>query len=428
MNFSRLTGLAICASLLMSLASCSSNSDSKDIDAMKIKTNSNLSPSQKAEQLAKAAEQLMTYQGFAYANDVADMALQQDSANVRAQFVKAILGPIMVNEGIAKRVKPMASKDVDALANYNKAMADLENKTPNSTYKSFLKNGDEDIRDEKDVQNYIDSLADSFKAIRQFAKNNKNSELTVMSSDSMYQAMQIRYEKSCDITLVSPGKYTANCPTVTALEVKLNRADFEALQMAASGYEIAVSLYNSYNLTGALDKALSLKGQKTIDSKAVIESLLQNKEFATLRAGNGMSRLKNMGNDAISGMRWVIQNQSTLCALGKNNSKNRIGMLFNEGLCAENKAETQKSLAQAEEVLSGKTYQASISIRGGSAYETTVKPSALLDSPIADLRTVAPISYDKCGNVTSIQDVTLSGLLVNGDANTILTQQSNCTK
>ena len=103
-------------------------------------------------------------------------------------------------------------------------------------------------------------------------------------------------------------------------------------------------------------------------------------------------------------------------------------MLFNEGLCAENKAETQKSLAQAEEVLSGKTYQASISIRGGSAYETTVKPSALLDSPIADLRTVAPISYDKCGNVTSIQDVTLSGLLVNGDANTILTQQSNCTK
>ena len=235
MNFSRLTGLAICASLLMSLASCSSNSDSKDIDAMKIKTNSNLSPSQKAEQLAKAAEQLMTYQGFAYANDVADMALQQDSANVRAQFVKAILGPIMVNEGIAKRVKPMASKDVDALANYNKAMADLENKTPNSTYKSFLKNGDEDIRDEKDVQNYIDSLADSFKAIRQFAKNNKNSELTVMSSDSMYQAMQIRYEKSCDITLVSPGKYPANCPTVTALEVKLNRADFEALQMAASG-------------------------------------------------------------------------------------------------------------------------------------------------------------------------------------------------
>jgi len=38
--------------------------------------------------------------GFAYASDVADLSLQTDSSNVRAQFVKAALAPILVHKGI----------------------------------------------------------------------------------------------------------------------------------------------------------------------------------------------------------------------------------------------------------------------------------------------------------------------------------------
>lgn len=430
MKFRQLTGFVLTTAVIVTLSSCSKkNDDSKEIDATKIYANQNLTSSQKAEKLAKTAEQLISVQGFTYADEVADLALQLDSSNVRAQFVKAMLAPIMVHEGIANRVKPLVSRDAEAEQNYNKAMAELEVKVPNSTYKDFLKNGTADIKDEADVQNYIDAMADSFKAIRQFAKNNKNAELTVMTSDGMFKAMLDRHAQSCETKKVSDYQYKTTCPDAThALEVKLNRADFEALQMAASGYELAYSLYNSYNLTGSIDKLLSLKGQTDVDGKAVVDDLLKNKTFATLRAGNGFSRLKEMGRDAISGMRWVIQNQSTLCALGKNNPKNRPGMLFTEGLCSSDAVATHKSLAQAEEGLNGKIYTTQIRLRDNSTYNLDTKPAALLDSPIADLRSVAPTAYDKCGNVVSITDATVSGILVNADANTILTKQSECSK
>ena len=431
MLYRQLTGFVLSAAVLVTLSSCTkSTTDTKDIDAEKIRVNALLSSSQKAEQLAKTAEQLISVQGFAYANEVADLALQIDSSNVRAQFVKALLGPIMVNEGIYVRVKPLVSKDLETEENYNKAIADLNNKVPNSTIKSFATNGSSDINDESDIQNYIDAMADSFKTIRQFAKNNKNAELTVMTSDGMFKAMQDRYTKSCEVTKVSDYNYTTTCPNaVHSLEVKLNRADFEALQISASGYELAFALYNSYNLTGSVDKLLSLKGRSDVDGKSVIEELLQNKQFATLRSGNGFSKIKEMGSDAISGMRWVIQNQSALCKFGKNKGTNRVGSLFNEGLCVNDSADMQKSLTSAEEMLSGKIYETDIKLTSSyQVHKTTVKPLALLDSPIADLRTVAPSAYDKCGNVVAIQDPTLSGILVNGDANIILTKQSGCTK
>jgi hypothetical protein len=429
MNFRQLSGLVICAAVLVNLSSCTKSNDDKTVDAGKIQQNANLTSAQKAEQLAKAAEQLVSFQGFAYADEVADLALQNDSSNLRAQFIKAMLGPVMVNQGLAARLKPLVSKDAEALDKYNEGLADLEKDMPNSTVKTFIKNGSADIKDEKDVQDYINSIADSFKAIRIFAKNNKNSELTVMVTDALYKTMFERYKQSCEIVEISKYQYKTNCPTHTnMLEVKLNRADFEAIQMSASGYELAMSLYNSYNLTGSIDKALSLKDQKNVDGKTVIDELLQNKEFATLRAGNGFSRIKEMGLDAVSGMRWVIQNQETLCALGRSNSKNRVGMLFSEGLCSTNEKQAQKDLTTAEEALNGKLYTKELEMRDQSKYNFVIKPVALLDSPIADLRSVAPVSYDKCGNVAAIQDATVSGILVNGDANIILSKQSDCTK
>ncbi len=435
MRLNHLTKLVLSMAALVLLSSCGEKNDKRRrIDAADVQSNKNLTSSQKAEDLAKAAEQLISVQGFAYADQVADLALQQDSSNVRAQFVKVILRPIMVNEGIAKRIKPLTSLDSEAATNYNQAMIDLEEKVPNSTFKTFVRNGIEDIKTEDDIQNYIDSMADSFKAIRLFAKNNKKSELTVMTTDGMIQAMINRHGQLCETTEVSNYVYETNCPsTVNALEVKLNRADFEGLQALAAGFELYFSIYNSYNLDGAIEKALSVKGQENVDGQALINALLENKKFATLRKGNGFSRIKEMGVDAISGARWTIQNQKTLCSMGESSGKNRPGMLFNEGLCADRSAaEIEKGLTETEEALNGKTSALTVTIeRHDSAteqYTIMTKPVALIDSPIADLRAITPSAYDKCGNALAIHDPSLSGLLVNKDANVILAKAANCDK
>lgn len=433
--------------LVATLSSCNSATNDKNsniIDASSIAADATLTQEQKSEKLAKAAEQLLTAQGFAYANEIADLSLQMDASNTRAQFVKAVLAPIMAHKGIYKRVKPLADLDAEASVKYAEELAKFEETTPNSTIKEFLLDGQADIKNETDIQNYLDTMSDSFKAIREFAKNNKNTELTFMASDSLFQAMSNRYEKSCEVNHLGNYKYELNCPDVKNLmEIRFNRADFEAIQHVAAGYELYFSLANSYNLTGSVDKALALKGTEE-DAQKVIEDLLKNKDFATLREGNGFKKVKSMGLDAIAGARWVMKNQNTLCPMGKEHPRNRVGMLLNNGLCAEksNAAEDSKNLSLASDVLMGKVIENAI--LGGSqsyefidgrwelvvkeGYKTSLKPVAIFESPISDLRNVLPQTYDKCGNVTSIKDSTLAGVFVKGDFNTYLSKSAECKK
>jgi len=441
----------ISATLLATLTSCSngaSKSGLTSIDASSIASDATLTKEEKAEKLAKASEQLLTAQGFAYASDVADLSLQTDSTNVRAQFIKAILAPIMAHKGIYKRVKPLADLDVKATEEYAKSLAKFEEETPNSTIKEFLLDGQGDIKNEADVQNYLDSISDSFKAIREFAKNNKNSELTFMASDSLYQAMMNRYKESCEVVQTGYYQYETNCPDIkNVMEIGLNRADFEAIQHMSAGYELYFALANSYNLTGAIDKAISSQG-KTEDTQKVIEDLLKDKNFATLRGGNGFQKVKSMGLDAIAGARWIMKNQNTLCPMGKTHPRNRVGMLLNNGLCAEkaNAVEDSKNLSLASDVLMGKVMQ-NVEIGRQESYQyvgtwpnghyekvvkqgyiTSVKPVAIFETPIADLRDVLPQTYDKCGNITSIKDASLAGVFVNNDVNTYLSKSAECDK
>jgi len=409
---------------MLSLAACTDGnkkSEVSTINAASIVSNASLTKEQKADKLAKAAEQLLTAQGFAFADEVADLSLQADSTNLRAQFVKVILGPIMVQKGIYKRVKPLADLDQNASDQYAKEIAIFDNQVPNSTVKEFLFDGQEDIKNESDIQNYFDALSDSFKAIREFSKSNKNSELKVMTSDAFYQNMLSRHADSCDVRRVGYYEYETNCPDVREmLEVSLNRADFEALQHMAAGLELYFSMINSYNLSGSIDKAISSKGQEE-DSRKILEDLLKNKDFATIRVGNGFQKLKSMGLDYIAAARWVMQMQNKLCPLGESNPKNRIGMLLNNGICTNkaNAVEESVNLSKVLDVLNGKILENVEFDREESweynsitntwvdtskpGYFTNVKPMAIFDSPVTDLRSLAPTSYDKCGQVTAIK-------------------------
>lgn len=446
-NIGVIKKLMVCSSVVALLASCSNKSNKggvSTIDAASILADTSITKEQKSEKLAKAAEQLLSAQGFAYASDVADLSLQTDSANVRAQFVKAILAPIMVHKGIYKRIKPLADLSSKTSEQYAQSIAEFEEKTPRSTAKEFLLDGPEDIKNEADIQNYFDAVAESFKAVRIFAKANKNSDLTIMATDNMFDSMTKRFQEGCQISEVWNYGYEVNCPDVKSMmEVKLNRGDFEVIQHTAAGYELYFSLMNSYNLSGSIDKALKLDGEEE-NSKKTLEDLLTNKDFATLRSGNGFKKIKEMGVDAIAGMRWIMQNQNTLCPFGKENGRNRIGHLMNQGVCTNKSeaVETSKNMTLAMDVLMGKVIDnvvlyAKHSWQWDSSsgyqethdeFKTSIKPVLLIDNPITDLRSIIPTSYDKCGNGVTVKDPTLGGIFVKGDFNTYLAKTSDCKK
>lgn len=420
--------------VLMNLAGCS-NSKSESaktpttkIDTKQILANKNLADSEKSEQLAKAAEQLLTVQGFAFASDVADLALQQDPNNLRAKFVKAILAPIMSQKGILARIAPLAEKDEELKAQYDEMMVNLENQFPNSTLKSFLLEGTPDIDSEKGIQDYLDSMANGFRALRLFAKQNKNSSLTVMTSDLFFAAMKKRFEESCIVIEPYPGEYEYQCPSpVNMLEVQFSRADFEGVQQIAAAYELYLSLYNSYNLDGSIQVALDHKDQPSHPAaQEIIQELLQNRTFATLREGTGLKRLKEMGLDAITGMRWVIRNQNSLCPLGKENPRNRLGFLFNHGLCVQDPSNATRQLKHFEDVVSGKLIKATFVGRGGDRYDTVMKPAAWVDAPINDLRMLTPLKFNECEELTEVSEGTAGGIFPRADVNSVIKLRNNC--
>lgn len=417
----------VLAPVLAALVACTPSKDHQKsgfIGAAGIVADKNLSPAQKSERLARSAEQLLTLQGFAYADDVADLALEQDPSNLRAQFVKALMGPVMAQQGLLGRLKTLADQDDEAQVSYGKMMDSLEQETVNTTLKTFLLEGGSAIRDEADVQKYFDDVADGFKGLREFAKTHKSAELTIMASDAMLGGLQQRYEEACEVQPTESGDYQTNCPSLPGLlEVTLNRADFEAIQHIAAAYELYFSMFNSYDISGAIRVAQAHKGEE-VSGDAILKDLLQNPRFGTLREGNGLQRVKGMGLDAIHGIRWIMANQNSLCANGYSHPRNRIGFLFNKGLCAsrDNAAETARNLRTVESVLNGAVLRYDVS----GAYSTSWKPSVLLETPIADVRSVLPTKVDPCGNAIEIADGTLGGSFPKGDFNHVLTLSSSC--
>lgn len=430
-------GMVACAN--PKSGSPNSSMESNQINAGIVANDPKLTPAQKAEKIAKSAEQLLTYQGFAYATEVADLALKQDSKNLRAQLIKALVGPIEAQRGLAVRIKPLAEKTPQTLDQYHKMMGDLEQKTPNSTVKSFLVDGSGDIQSEADIQAYIDSVANSFKAIREFAKKNKSAEITMMTSDAFYNSMLSRHSNSCRVEKTGPYNYSYNCPSnINMLEVTLNRGDMEALQQSAAGMELYFSMLGSYDLTGSIKVAMDNQDKnagKKVSPEEILNQLLKDSRFGKIREGDVFRKIKGMGVDVIAGIRWVMNNQNTLCPMGVSDPRNRLGALYNHGICIDQASSSQlpAELRKVEDVLNGATVQTVIGnlsaydmVNGYPSIQVEIKPSALLDKPIDDIRSLTPVQFNDCGRLSSVSDATVGGLFPNKDANKALKVSSQC--
>lgn len=381
----------------------------------------------KAEKLAKASEALLSAQGFAYASDVADLALQIDSKNLRAQFVKAVLAPILPQKGIMARIAPLAEKNATFKADYEKAVTDFKKQAPNSTLKSFLFDGTADIQSEAEMQVHVDEVVAGFDTLRRFAKDNKDKELTVLTTDAFYAPMLERSSASCTVFKSKPENYTIECPIKgKELDITLTRADFEAVQAFAAGFQLYAALLNSYDLSGALKVAQAHPpGSPEPTREQVISELLADPKFGELRVQNGFRLVKELGSDAVSGLRWIIANQKSLCPSGTMSPDNRMGHMLDQGICltAAQKSELPASLAKAESILNGKGLVVEV---GSKKTPKQIVPMAVIETPIGNLRSLTPLKYNGCDEVVEVADGSLNGLFPNADLNEILKGESTC--
>lgn len=420
--------LVVMASLSAVVAcSPSKNTNTKNgittLNSGSIMADKTLSPVEKAEKLALAGEQLTTPTGFMYADLVFDQALSLDSNNKRAQFYKAFLATPMSLRGIMARVKPLAYTHPKTKKEYDEAVKNL----PNSGLKTFLFDGSGDIRNEKDIQGFVTQIHDAQDQFRTFLKNNKSLELTLNVNDWAIQGSIQKTLEECAVTQVSEGVYDVKkCDLTNALEVKINRADIEALQQIVAGMQIYLATFVSYDATGTIAVSRKYEG-KQVSNKVLYKELSQNADFGKLINANALKGIVDMGIDAVAGVRWASQIQNELCQYGQEDLKNRKGFLFGKGLCIKTENEDGSKLEDVlkivDTVLAGQTIE--VKVGSNQEIQTIAKPIAVLANPVADLKALRPV-FNACDKVQSVSDDTLGGIFPNHDGNEVLASDSKC--
>lgn len=425
--------------LAISMVACGSSNNSSrslsgnvgEISIASIANDPQQTPQEKAEKLALAAEQLFTYQGFEFANDIADQALALDATNLRAQFYKALLGPMMLQKGILVRVERLAAKERRIDRQYKAYIEKLQNETPESNLKSFLfATSEPNFANENDILNFVGQLSTSMDNIRLFAKNNKSKSFVIHASDGMWGELQSRLQQACKTTYDrKTGTYKYDCPSKKdIMNVGVDRADFEVIQHTAALEQIFISSAQSYDLSGLFDVLLNYQDAgPNVRYSVVLNDLLKDAKFGVLRTDHIFSKIKELGLEGIMALRWAGANQGTLCPKGFPSGQNRFGMLFNQGMCYYLSTKTTRDIGRMESVLNGSIIETRFTNSNpGEVYITDVKPAVLLDNPIKDLRSLTPITYDACNQIISVADDSLNGVFINHDLNTVFRFQNSC--
>lgn len=386
---------------LVSMVACSP-SENKDsgtvnkIDLMSLKS---------AEEKALAAEQLVTPYAFMYARDLFEMAIRQDPTNKRAQFYLYLLQPMMVWKGYLTRIRPLAIKE-----NREAELNEYIQKLPNSALKTFLTEPvAQDIQKVEDNQKLVVSYAQSLNHFRKFLKSNPNLEISLNLNPSIFEShINQKMAESCTAEQ-KDSVITTNCDYQKVAQIDLNSADVAVLQQFTSGIVLSFSLHASYSLDGISEL---MKVQNATPAE-FLQKVEQQKNLGKLYKNHLMGTIAEMGADYIDAVRWVQNNQQTLCPNGPETTvEARKHNLIKSPLCIEDASATEKSLALLTSALSGPIDYFDEELN----YSTKVDYFAVSKRPVRDLKSLLPSEVDADGKVISLKDNTMGGILPNGDA------------
>jgi hypothetical protein len=424
--------LAFCAMLMSGHLSFAFSGDESATSVQIIDTNkiiqSSLSARQKSLALADTAESLISPYGFMVADKIFDSALEYDGANQKARFYKAMLKPMVALKGILKRIEPlMAKEDSESRALYHQRAGVHY---PNSSLQSFLLDGAADIRNEKDIQHFVDQILGETDGVRTFLRANRNMKLTLKPTVYATNLTPQEQFENCYTKEIAKGVYARSvCGKAQTVSMEISAADVEVLRQIVAGAEMSLIFATSYDLTGSLNfRAAMQKGWKPTD-RDFVNYFSRVRDFGTLRSTSGLTLIQAMGSDIFAGAKWASRNQESLC----NSRKSLLGQACTGPRAKGSRVKDVFNIVemtldgQSVDVLvdSGKVKVGAL--KSGSPtpeYQTQAHLLAPVLNPVQDLKALMPNQFNSCGQATNVGDPTLGGLLPAGDAQIVLTKAS----
>ncbi|MCB0369964.1 MAG: hypothetical protein KDD45_11175 [Bdellovibrionales bacterium] len=371
---------------------------------------------EKADLLAKDAEELFSADGYSEAVKVSEEALKINPFNTKAQFIYYLSRYMLVNKGIFVRLKPLFEKYPLATSKLKQQLDQIKIDSTTGLVK-FFEMGSPDINTIGEFQNYLDESIIEALNFQSFLISNEDKTLVLKPSSLFLTDLTERFVEACEIKETENLEFELKCPEDRVRsEAMLNSADFEMLYDAMTMSIVVVESYNSYTLDGLLEESNKAEFENT-PAADVFNNLIKNhSRFGLLRKNNRLGNIRPSVKRLIASLNWIIDNQNTICPVGYDNPNNRPGMFFYKGSCLPKSFKSY--LNQYESYLRDDAQN--FVIGKNISYKTKINYTAFLTKPILDLKKLGPVKVNACDYMTYVQDVTLAGIFPYGDANKVL--------
>ncbi len=377
---------------------------------------------QRSEALVEEGEALVDISTLSEAYGKFSEALETDPGNQQALFWKSTLKVPLTFKGIFRRMKPYYSQTPQTAARYRDM--DYQASQKIESYR-FLTDGPEDIRSAEDFNDWIDQLRLSLEELRVTLKKLRNSELTIAIPNSVSQPiLRAQSMYGCQEISFGPIRYqeSEGCQKITKPTVGLNLIDFEAMLLAVGIYQSYLELWTAYYLNP--DLLVGIDDLDPTDKPSVdqfLEFLFDVKNGGKLRREKPFSAIQDVGQEAIVGFRYILENQQKACPKGIASLENRSGYLLQVGACLEpqvNRENDPRELMKAfESILAAQPAP----IKIGREVRARVNFVSLFENPVADLNELRPFRLDACGRLIGFNDKPLQHAFMEGSANDLIT-------
>ncbi len=415
--------LSVVVITTLTFFSCQKNTSRNVEDKNNDKTTVVVNQNMQANELADAAEQLLSPVTFMLSYKTALMALEKDPSNLKAQFYSKLLKRFEVFRGYYNMILPLAPNE-----KVKAGLVQSFNNMPESPIKRFY--GDKPfmlVNSAVDVQTLLDSYYAAINEFRVFLKDNQNSEMVINLNPFVFSnAIKENLQNSC-VYAEQGSQFSVICDSSEVAIKKMNIADFIALRQMVSA-ELIYSIANSYSLNGLdqfRDPQLS-EQFSNLSTEQKVKKLFSNSEFGKLREQNSMKIIKQIGSDLGSAVKWAMKYQNQLCPNPDQLlTVQRKGYLFTGGFCIskENQSSTEQLLETFDQALAGEVTTVDLEIADGSKKSFNVNMFAFFEKPAPNLRIVAPLKYNECGKVSEINDKTFYGTFIDANADLLLVKK-----
>ncbi|CAN5599092.1 hypothetical protein BH10BDE1_BH10BDE1_20350 [soil metagenome] len=368
--------------------------------------------------LADEAEEKL---GFATLNEAwggFNESLQLNPNNVRSQFWRVALKPVLDTRGIIARVRPLYMKQDHGVERYSKLRKGID-QSANAGYRSFYTEGAQDIDTDEKLREWMDIQISSLESLRNFLKANKDQTFTMRAPIEFVAGLWTngRADKCSALKSINP-KFSG-CPETGMMKFKMNRADLEAFQYVVATYTVQLSLMSAYNLNPVV---MFDDTQHSLKPKTRIENMLKNYDGGILQK-NRLALALSVVPDAVISVRYFVNNQEELCRKDRyENRANRPGYLLAWTACMFDRGEAEgtKLLETLESLLNGQPVKIDL---GGLNKEVSVYPLKFLKSPPANITAFAPTKFDADGEYEAFNESTYSPYFANGTINDVIGAQ-----